>query len=145
MSMPGTRLQFIPDVVIKDPRRGRRFALQLRCHVTPSLAQCIRISGTTLNMSRTGVLARFYHLDASEALPKVGGVAPLEIDLPTCPGSAPRSLHCIAVVVRVVAVETDHLAVAFELRRVRVGERQKQASFDPETRFQSPAGPARVQ
>ena len=143
--MLGTRRQVIPDAVIKEPRRGKRFSLALPCHVTSPYGRCIRIAGTTLNMSRTGVLVRFYHVGASEALPKVGEVTVLEIDLPTSPSFAPRYLQCMAVVVRVVAVETDHLAVAFELRRVRVEERSKMASSDTEAKFEAPAGPGRVQ
>ncbi len=91
-------------------------------------------------MSRTGALVRFYHVDASEVLPKVGEAAPLEIDLPTSPSFAPRHLQCMAVVVRVDALETDRLAVAFELRRVRVEERQKKASSNTEATFEAPAG-----
>jgi hypothetical protein len=96
-------------------------------------------------MSRTGALVRFYHVDASEVLPKVGESAPLEIDLPTSPSFAPRYLQCMAVVARVVAVETDHLAVAFELRRVRVEERHKKASSDTEAIFEAAAGSGPVQ
>jgi hypothetical protein len=142
--MLGTRRQLIPDAVIQNPRRGRRFSLVLPCHVTSPYTRSIRIAGTTLNMSRTGVLVRFYHLGASEALPQVGEVAPLEIDLPTGPSISPRILRCMAVVVRILEVETDHLAVAFELRRVRVEERHEKASFDIEAIPQSPTG-SRVQ
>lgn len=96
-------------------------------------------------MSRTGALVRFYHVDATLVLPKVGDSTPLEIDLPSSPSFAPRYLHCMAVVTRVVAVETDHLAVAFELSRVRVEERQKKASSDTKATFEAPAGPGPVQ
>lgn len=140
-----TRLQLIPDNAIKDSRRGRRFSLALPCHVTSPYSRLVRIGGTTLNMSRTGVLVRFYDLGASQVLPQVGEVAPLEIDLPTSPSFSPRFLQCMAVVVRVVAVETDHLAVAFELRRVRVEERHKEATSDIGAILQMPTGPGRVQ
>ena len=142
--MLGTRSQLLPDNVIKDPRRGRRFSLALPCHVNSPDTRFVRVDGTTLNMSRTGVLVRFYHLGASEALPKVGEVAPLEIDLPTSPSFAPRFLQCMAEVVRVVAVESDHLAVAFELRRVRVEERHKKESCDTGAISQVAAEPGRV-
>ena len=96
-------------------------------------------------MSRTGVLVRFYHVGASEVLPKVGEVSPLEIDLPTSPSFEPRYLRCMGVVVRMVAVETDHLAVAFELRRVRVEKRDQKASSDTEATFAASAGSGPVQ
>ena len=95
-------------------------------------------------MSRTGVFARFVHPGASEFLPQVGEIAHLEIDLPTAPDFSPRFLDCMAIVVRVLD-QTDHLAVAFELRRVRVEERQETASFDAGGLPQTPAGPGKVQ
>jgi hypothetical protein len=95
-------------------------------------------------MSRTGVLARFTRPGASEALPKVGETALLEIDLPTSPNFSPRILDCMAIVMRVLD-QTDHLAVAFELRRVRVEERHKEATSDTGAIFQMPTGPGRVQ
>ena len=95
-------------------------------------------------MSRTGVFARFVHPGASEVLPRVGEIAHLEIDLPTSPNFSPRFLDCMAVVVRVLD-QADHLAVAFELRRVRVEERHKTVSFDAEALPQPPAGPGKVQ
>lgn len=82
---------------------------------------------------------------ASEVLPQVGKVALLEFDLPTSPNFSPRFLHCIAIVVRVLEVETDHLSVAFELRRVLVEELPKKTSASTGTIFQMPAGSARVQ
>ncbi len=51
----------------------------------------------------------------------------------------------MAVVVRVLEVDTDHLAVAFELRRVRVEERHKKASSDTGAILQMPTGLGRVQ
>jgi hypothetical protein len=143
--MLATQRLLIPDVAIKDPRRGRRFSLVLPCRITSPHTKYIRLAGTTCNMSRTGVLVRFYHLGASVVLPQVGESAPLEIDLPTSPSFSPRFLHCMAVVVRVLEVETDHLAVAFELRRVRVEERHKEATSDTGAIFQMPTGPGRVQ
>jgi len=95
-------------------------------------------------MSRTGVLATFVHPGASEVLPRVGEIAHLEIDLPTSPNFSPRILDCMAVVVRVLD-ETDRLAVAFELRRVRVEERHKTESFDAGSLPQTLAAPGKVQ
>ena len=95
-------------------------------------------------MSRTGVFARFVHPGASEVLPRVGEIAHLEIDLPTSPNFSPRILDCMALVVRVLD-QTDHLAVAFELRRFRVEERPTKESVDTGTIFQMPTGPGRVQ
>jgi hypothetical protein len=95
-------------------------------------------------MSRMGVFARFVHPGVSEVLPRVGEIAHLEIDLPTSPNFSPRFLDCMAVVVRVLD-QTDHLAVAFELRRVRVEERHKAASFDAGALPQTLAGPGKVQ
>ena len=143
--MLGTRRQPVPDDVIKDPRRASRFPLVLPCHVTSPDTRFVRVGGTTLNMSRTGVLVRFYHLGASEVLPQVGEVAPLEIDLPRSPRFSPKFLQCMAVVVRVVAVESDHLAVAFEFRWVRVEERRKKESSDTGAISQMATGLGRVQ
>jgi hypothetical protein len=95
-------------------------------------------------MSRTGVLATFVRPGASEVLPQVGEIAHLEIDLPTSPNFSPRILDCMAIVMRVLD-QTDHLAVAFELRRVRVEERHNSASFDAGALPQTPAGPGKVQ
>jgi hypothetical protein len=76
-------------------------------------------------MSRTGVLARFTRPGASEALPKVGETALLEIDLPTSPNFSPRFLQCMAIVERVLNEGNENLSVAFELRRIRVEDRHK--------------------
>jgi hypothetical protein len=96
-------------------------------------------------MSRSGVLARFTKPSASEVLPQVGETALLEIDLPTSPNFSARFMRCMAVVVRVVAVETDQLAVAFALRRIRVEEHHQKASFDTGADLQTPPGPGGVQ
>ncbi len=117
----------IPEVVHKDPRRGRRFSLSLSCSCKSPSSEFAQLAGRTCDMSRTGVLARFPKPGASEALPKVGETALLEIDLPTSPNFSPRFLQCMAIVVRVLDVETDHLTVAFELRRIRVEDRHKKA------------------
>ena len=95
-------------------------------------------------MSRSGVLGKFTKPGASEVWPQVGEIAHLEIDLPTGPNFSPRFLDCMAVVVRVLD-ETDHLAVAFDLRRFRVEERSTKESVRTGTIFQMPTGPSRVQ
>ena len=140
-----TRHQHIPEDVVKDPRQARRFPLVLPCQVTSPYARSIWMAGTTVNMSRTGALVRFSDPGAAEALPKVGEVALLEVDLPICPSFSPRFLKCMTVVVSVHEVATDHLEVALELRRVRVEERQKKESSDTATILQMPTGPGRVQ
>lgn len=144
MSMPGTRGLPIPDGAIQAPGPGRRFALSMPCCCMSPAPAFARLAGRTCDMSRSGVLARFTKPGASEVLPQVGETARLEIDLPTSPNFSPRFLDCMAVVVRVLD-ETDHLAVAFELRRVRVEERPTKESVRAGTILQPPAGPGRVQ
>lgn len=135
----------IPDVAIQDRRRGRRFSLNLPCRCESPSSMSAKLAGTTCNISRTGILARFTKPGASEVLPQVGETALLEIDLPTSPNFSPRFLHCMATVVRVLDVETNHLTVAFELGRVRVEERSTKAAVRTETILQMPTGPSRVQ
>lgn len=135
----------IPIVAISDPRQGRRFSLRLPCCCTSPSLRFARLAGTTCDMSRSGVLARFDKPGASEVLPRVGEVALLEIDLPKSPSFSPRFLHCIAIIVRVLEVETNHLSVAFELRRVRVEEAHKKALASTGTIFQMPTGSGRMQ
>jgi hypothetical protein len=128
MSMLDVRHLSIPDVAGRDRRRGQRFSLSLACSCLSPASKFGQLAGTTLDMSRTGVLARLTKPGASEVLPQAGETARLEIDLPASPIFSPRFLNCMARVVRVVDVETDHITVAFELRRVRVEERHKKAS-----------------
>jgi hypothetical protein len=145
MSMLGTRRLPTPDGAIQVPGPGRRFALSLPCSCMSPAPGFARLAGRTCDMSRSGVLARFTKPGASEVLPQVGETALLEIDLPTSANFSPRFMRCTAVVVRVVAVETDQLAVAFALRRIRVEERHQKASCDTGVDLQTPPGPGGVQ
>lgn len=145
MSMLEAQRFQIPDVAITDPRQGRRFSLRLPCCCMSPSSRFARLAGTTCDMSRSGVLARFNKPGAAEFLPQVGEVAFLEIDLPASPNISPRFLHCIAIVVRVLEVETDHLSVAFHLRRIRVEELCKKAPVPYRTIFQMPTGSGQVQ
>lgn len=132
----------IPVVAITDPRRGRRFSLFLPCCCMSPFLRFDRLTGTTCEMSRTGVLARFSEPGASEAWPQVGETAVLEIDLPSSPNISPRLLRCIVTVVRVLEVEPNQLSVAFELRRVGVKELHKRAPVSTGTVFQMPRAAA---
>ena len=125
MSMLGTRRLQIPDGAIQAPGPGRRFALNLPCCCMSPAPGFARLAGRTCDMSRSGVLARFTKPRASEVLPRVGETAVLEIDLPTGSHFSPRFMRCMAIIVRVLETEPDHLDVAFALRRVRLEERRE--------------------
>jgi hypothetical protein len=101
-----------------DPRRGPRYPVQLHCEILSPARVFGSLSGVTLNMSRSGMLASFPEAGDSPLMPRVGHVARIVVELPGSSAVARRCVECLGHVVR-VGQEADASGVAFEFRRFR--------------------------
>jgi PilZ domain len=108
-----------------ERRRGKRYLLRLACRVTSPDERFAEIQGTTTDISRTGVRVVFKDMAAVPTL-CIGETACVLMDLPQSPYFTPRLLECIGRVVRVGDTDPGGTAVAFEIIRTRVRERDGQ-------------------
>jgi hypothetical protein len=106
-----------------DRRRGRRFPLRLACRVAFPWTKAPELLGRTVDISRSGVKVAFENEGAGRELPRNGYPARILIDLPHSPRIASRCLECWCVLVRTEAPGPNQLTAAFEIRRVRVCDR----------------------
>jgi len=113
-----------------EKRHGRRFQLSLVCRVTLAWRESRELTGSTANISRSGVKIVFQDVKDRSELPGVGESVRILIDLPHSTNIAPRCMECLGAAVRVETVEDVRFAVAFEIRRIRVCDRSGQA-FQP--------------
>jgi hypothetical protein len=111
-----------------DRRQRRRHKLQRPCRVAPAAAPLGEITGVTTDISRSGMLVRLPGVAILDLLPKVGESARIVIDLPPSANYAPRSLECVARVVRVASPDRDNPALAFEIERMKIRSRPEQSS-----------------
>ena len=121
-------LSQLPDTSAHERRRGHRFPLRLACRVTLPFRDSRELAGTTTDISRSGVKVVFENVGGSDELPAVGESATVLIDLPHSAYISPRCLECRGVTVRSDVLESDRFTVAFEIRRIRVCDRNGQSS-----------------
>jgi len=113
-----------------EKRHGRRFQLNLGCRVTLAWRESRELSGSTANISRSGVKIVFHDVERRDELPGTGESVRILIDLPHSTNITPRCLECLGAAVRAETLEDGRFAVAFEIRRIRVCDRSGQA-FQP--------------
>jgi hypothetical protein len=82
-------------------RESPRIEIQLRCHVT-SPAVWLRSTMTTENISRSGVLVIWSGDGPAVAVPGVGQIVTIEIELPANHGFGQKCIHCQGTVTRVI-------------------------------------------
>ena len=99
-----------------DLRRDTRYAVQLSCRVSSPLQSFNALSGVTLNMSRSGLLAVFGEAGGLVPAPLVGTPVRITVELPGAPGKSPRVLECLGRVAR-VGDDTSLRQVGFILQR----------------------------
>ena len=80
-----------------DRRKAERFNTELKCFLTPVGRPAERITGSSENLSRVGILVK---VDRSSAGMTLASGEDVEIDLllPSSRGAKSRSLHCLATV-----------------------------------------------
>ena len=101
-----------------DSRRGTRYQVRLPCEILSPSRVFSRLSGVTLNMSRTGLLASFLDTGATPSVPRVGHVARIIVELPLSSAAERRCVECVGHVVR-AGQGSDPGRFAFEFRRFR--------------------------
>ena len=82
----------------------------------------------TEDISRTGVLVRFENAAIKELVANPREAFRVLIELPRSPNFANRCLECLCGVARVADARKEHPAVAFEIRRIRVKDLEKQSA-----------------
>lgn len=111
-----------------DRRRGRRFNLQMKCHVSSQWNNFAELAGVTTDISRSGVRVTFDDSDVSGLLKNKAQAIRIVIELPRSPNFPSRCLECMGNVARIVEAGTDRPSVAFEIKRIRVKDLAQKAS-----------------
>lgn len=114
-------------MAVRDQRRGLRYRLKLSCHVSSPLKTFGEMDGVTENISRTGILVVCESGGRTQAVPTVGDVARVVVNLPKSHRFEPRCLDCLAKVVR-VGPDIGPRYLAFEVRRMQFRHRPDKAS-----------------
>lgn len=82
-----------------NQRQSPRIDIRLQCRVT-SPGMSVSSSMTTENISRSGILVAWSE-SGEAAVPEVGQLVTVEIELPAHHGFGRKCIHCQAAVVRV--------------------------------------------
>jgi len=85
-------------------RESTRIDIKLRCHVT-SPAVWLLSPMFTENISRSGVMVAWRGPDGSPALPSVGQIITVDIELPANHGFGQKCIHCQGTVSRLTLHE----------------------------------------
>lgn len=99
-----------------DLRRDTRYEVQLSCRIFSPLPSFSELSGVTLNMSRSGMLAVFGEAGSPDAGPSLGTPVRIAVELPGSSGKAARYIECLGRVAR-VGDQAAPRQVAFALQR----------------------------
>ncbi len=88
--------------------------IKLRCHVT---SPAIWGQGTiyTENISRSGMLMAWRNGDKPLALPAVGQILTIEVELPAHHGFGPKCIHCQGTVLRVTEAGEGEARIALRV------------------------------
>lgn len=112
-----------------ERRRGQRFPLRLPCRVTAAFRETSEWTGSTNDISRSGVRVLLVNVAYPGKLPRLGESVRVLIDLPHSANIAPRCLECMGTAVRKVPGENQELLLAIEIR-IRVCD-QKGKTYQP--------------
>jgi hypothetical protein len=99
-----------------EMRRDTRYEVKLNCHISSPQRDFNELSGVTLNMSRSGMLAVFGDVESVDPAPAVGTPVRITVELPTAAGKPPRCVDCLGRIARVGEDPTPR-KVAFSLQR----------------------------
>lgn len=110
-----------------DRRHEARHAVERPCRVALESLPLCEVSGMTSNLSRSGMLIRIPDPDTAGELARVGARARVVIDLPASANYAPRSLECLARVVRADVSGDESPSLALEVHRMQIRERDEAA------------------
>ena len=92
-------------------RESPRIEIQLRCHVQ-SPALWAGTAMTTENISRSGIMVAWTGEGPAVAVPGVGQIVTVEIELPANHGFGQKCIHCQGTVTRVTgAPESPNVAL----------------------------------
>jgi hypothetical protein len=80
-------------------RESPRIEIELRCHVT-SPALWLRSTLNTENISRSGLLIAWQGESEPLALPSLGQILTIELELPANHGFGQKCIHCQGTVLR---------------------------------------------
>ena len=95
-------------------RESPRIEIKLRCHVTsPPLWAHSAIS--TENISRSGMLLAWPCEGGARALPEIGQIVTVEVELPANHGFGQKCMHCQGTVIRLAEGDTDCPRVALQV------------------------------
>jgi hypothetical protein len=108
-----------------DRRQETRHAVERPCRVALESPPLDELTGVTTNVSRSGMLVRFPDFTPLGELPRIGEQARVVIDLPPSAKYAPRTLECFVRVVRAEGSGGDPLALAFEVQRMQIRDRDE--------------------
>jgi hypothetical protein len=108
-----------------DRRHELRHAVERPCRVALESPPLDELTGVTTNLSRSGMLVRFPDSSMLGALPGIGEQARVVIDLPPSTRYAPRTLECFVRVVRAEQSAGDAPALAFEVLRMQIRDRNE--------------------
>jgi len=111
-----------------DLRRDTRYEVQLSCRIFSPLPSFGELTGVTLNMSRSGLLAVFGEVGWPDAGPSVGTPVRIAVELPGSSGKSGRYIECLGRVARVSEQDAPR-QLAFTLQRYQ---------FQPGVRPDSP-------
>jgi hypothetical protein len=100
-----------------DRRKAERFNTQLRCFLTPVGRPAGRITGSSENLSRVGILVKVANSTAALMLAAGDDVA-IDLLLPNNREPKSRCLHCLATVTGVRAGSNGDLYVAGSIQQM---------------------------
>src|ERR1041385_4579006 len=95
-------------------RESPRMDIKLRCHVT-SPALWMRSGMYTENISRSGALLTWRDTNAVLAVPALGQIITIEIELPANHGFGQKCIHCQGTVMRVAQTDPEGPTVALRV------------------------------
>jgi len=106
-----------------ERRRGQRFPLRLPCRVTAAFRETSEWTGSTNDISRSGVCVLLADVADTGKLPRLGDSVRVLIDLPHSANITRRCLECMGTAVRKEPRENREFLLAVEIRRIRVCDR----------------------
>jgi c-di-GMP-binding flagellar brake protein YcgR len=83
-------------------RQSPRIEIKLRCHIT-SPAFWSESEMYTENISRSGILVAWRGAEAAVAVPAIGQIITVEIELPSNHGFGQKCIHCQGTVMRILS------------------------------------------
>lgn len=109
-------------------RRDTRYEVQLNCRVSSPVQSFRDLTGVTVNMSRSGMLAIFGDVEEADPPPPIGTPVRITVELPGPAGKPPRILECLGRVARIADTAYPR-QVAFVLQRYQFQTHAQRGEF----------------